>query len=287
VPVVRIVILGAGGLLATGLCRVLSLRHEVIALQKSDLDVTDDSRVSTVVGQYRPDVIISAAAYMNADRCETRPDLSYAVNTVGARNVAAAARQHEAQFVWFSTDFVFDGRKRNPYSEEDLPNPLMTYGVAKLAGEREVALASPCHYIVRTASLFGPSEKPDAHFVARMRRRAAAGERLEVVDDIRMSPTFTMDLARVVEVLITDGMAFGLYHVVNAGSASWHDLCRVALAAAGLNADLERIRIADRPEAAARRPLNTELQSSRLPRIARELCRPWQDALQDYIASTS
>lgn len=284
----HVVILGAMGLLGSSFARTFGSRYRVTALGRVDLDVTDSERVTTVIRESNPDVVVNAAAFMNADRCESFPEDAYLVNTVGARYVSRACAASDAVCIWFSSDFVFDGHASSPYDETAQTRPLNTYGMTKLAGEHEVRWGCGRHYIVRTAGLFGPQAHgiPGQAFVDRMLAKAHNGEALSIVDDVVMSPTYTEDLTRMVVAMVAQQVPYGLYHVTNRGHATWHELCRKACAATGVAADITAISIATRPAAVATRPRYTPLTSTRLPPEIRSLNRPWQAALREYLETT-
>jgi dTDP-4-dehydrorhamnose reductase len=284
---VKTVVLGAIGQVGQDMVTALQPDHTVVALSKADVDVTNSENVRRVLSELRPDLVVNAAAFMNADRCESFPEAAYLVNTVGARTVSRACADIDAVCVWFSSDFVFDGRKGTSYVEEDTPNPLMTYGVTKLAGECEVRSGNDRHYIIRTASLFGTAGigGRGANFIENMIAKSRKGRPLQVVDDILMSPTYATDLAAMVVRLVEAEAPYGTYHIVNEGTASWYELCEAALRLTGQPSQLEAIRIGDRPEAKARRPLYTVMESTRLPEVVRCRNRPWREALRAYMAA--
>jgi len=282
----RVAVIAAQGQVGSEVAAAFTRRGcEVMKITKDQLDVTQVQRVEEVLGRLAPDAVVNASAYMNADRCERHPDQAYAVNTVGARNVAHACAQVGAVCIWFSSDFVFDGTASRPCTEEDNPNPIMTYGMAKLAGEAEVRWGCNRHYVVRTSGVFGKVGLGGrgGNFVENILSRAHAGQPLQVVDDVVASHTYAVDLAEAVVDLTLQEAPYGLYHITNEGYASWYELCRQALVQTGLKADLTPIRLADRPEAIARRPVFTPLRSVRLPESISRHLRPWRDGLNRYL----
>jgi len=185
--------------------------------------------------------------------------------------------------VYISTDYVFDGSKADPYTEEDPPNPINVYGVSKLAGERLVLQTCADALVVRVASLYGGqgARGKGTNFVLSILDRARRGESLRVVNDIRMSPTYTVDAARAIVELLRRG-ATGIFHVVNEGSCTWYEFAQKALALAGLEVHVEPVPHTAYPMK-ARRPLNSALSTERLRRTG--VClRPWQGALAEYVA---
>src|SRR5437660_1253984 len=180
-----------------------------------------------ILDSVQPDVVISSAAYHKVEECEQPPALSFGVNAVGPRNLALACRCSNAVLVHFSTDYVFDGARQQPYTETDLPHPLNVYGISKLAGEGMVALTWERHFVIRTCGLYGVagSSGKGGNFVETMLRKAAEGAPIRVVDDQVLTPTFTGDLAEGVARLL-DTEVYGLYHISAEGQCSWHEFAR-------------------------------------------------------------
>src|SRR5438445_13218415 len=222
----KVAVIGAHGQLGTDLCQVLAAqRFSVVPLTHRDLDVSDSAQVDRVLSSIHADVVISTAAFHKVEECEKQPAQSFAVNAVGPRNLALACRQRNAVLVHFSTDYVFDGAQRRPYTESDLPRPLNVYGVSKLAGEHMLALTWERHFVIRTCGLYGVagSSGKGGNFVETMLRKAAEGAPIRVVDDQVLTPTFTGDLAEGVARLL-DTEVYGLYHISAEGECSWYEL---------------------------------------------------------------
>jgi dTDP-4-dehydrorhamnose reductase len=286
VIVLRVIVIGAGGLLGTAF-RIAAKGHpEIVELMlpgRRDLDVTEQIEVERYLSATRPDVVINAAVLLPADLCETHPQAAYAIHALGARWVSRACARVGALAVYISTDFVFDGTRQVGYRPDSPTHPLLTYGITKLAGEYETRLGTDRHLVVRTAGLFGPApSSPRARpcFVSRILQQATAGEPLRVVDSVVMSPTYTIDLARMTFALAFDGSATGTYHVVNRGRASWYQLASAAVELAGFPAPITR-ETAQR-HVATPRPQHTPLVGE-LPARAAALQRPWREALADYV----
>jgi dTDP-4-dehydrorhamnose reductase len=178
---------------------------------------------------------------------------------------------------------VFDGEKGEPYTEDDAPRPINVYGVSKLAGEYLVRQSCPDWLIVRVASLFGKSgaRGKGGNFVETVLRKARAGETLRIVDDIRMSPTYTVDAAHAVEELIASG-ARGVFHAANEGSCTWYQFACKVIALAGMDARVTPIPTSEYP-ALARRPANSSLRGEYLDQVVGRLSRPWEEALLAYL----
>lgn len=282
----KVSILGASGQLGRDLYRAFSEGglHQVAALPHEQVDVTRPSDLLYSLGQHEPDAVINCAAFHKVDECEDQPERALGVNAIGALNVAKACAQLRAKCVYISSDYVFDGAKGVSYLEGDLPQPLNVYGVSKEAGEHLVAQACTDSIVARTASLFGVAgaSGKGGNFVEAVINKAKGGESLKVVNDIRMSPTYTLDAARAIEYLVTANSA-GVFHITNAGSATWHEFARAILDLAGYDVPLEPTSAAEWP-AKAHRPVNSSLSSDRIDQATGALLRDWEDALKAYLA---
>ena len=235
--------------------------------------ITDAAVVEALIGARRPEVVFNCAAYNAVDRAEHERDLAFSVNGEGPGTLAAACRRHGAWLVHFSTNFVFDGEGAEPYLESDEPAPLSVYGVSKLAGERAVLSVGTHVLVVRTAAVFGGTT--GRSFPERIVQRARAGEKLRVVSDQAVNPTYALDLAAAAVELAEDGLA-GIVHAVADGCVGWDELARAALSEAGVAAEVESITTTEFP-APARRPVNGCLATIRYRAL-----RPWQEAVRDW-----
>ncbi|HOI91878.1 MAG TPA: dTDP-4-dehydrorhamnose reductase [Candidatus Rifleibacterium sp.] len=215
----RVIITGANGQLGFELRRTAPENSVLLALTRSELDITSRDSVFACIAREQPGVIINCAAYTAVDRAESEIEKAHAVNQIGPRYLAEAARQHNALLVHISTDFVFDGSQGRPYSIEDRPNPLSVYGKSKLAGENEVVNSGAEAFIVRTAWLYSSHGN---NFVKTMLRLMKERESIGVVADQIGTPTWANSLAQVIWQLI-DRNARGLFHWSDAGVASWYD----------------------------------------------------------------
>jgi len=283
-PALVPLVLGAGGMLGRAVGEALEASYPgTISATRAEVDVTDRFRLDAEIERLRPDVVINCAAFTDVDGCEIDRDRARRVNAEGAGNAAIAAAAAGSRIVHVSTDFVFDGRRRVPYTEDDPPAPLSEYGRTKLDGERRVAAASAAHLIVRTSWLYGHGR---SNFVDSIRSRAANGGTLRVVDDQFGSPTYAVDLARALVLLIARD-ARGLVHFANAGVCSRHEMAREILAAGGLGAgELRAITTGEAGRIAAR-PAYSALDTSRYSRLAGESPRAWQEALHDYLRAAA
>jgi dTDP-4-dehydrorhamnose reductase len=256
----RLLVTGAGGQLGRDVVDVCTAAgDEVVACDHAALDVSDREQVLQVVAAAAPDAVVHAGAWTDVDGCENDPDRAYAVNALGTRHVAEAARMVGARVCYLSTDYVFDGRGERPYHEWDATNPLSVYGRSKLGGE---AALGPQDTVVRTSWVCG---RHGRNFVRTILGRAAQGQRLTVVDDQHGCPTFTEDLAVMVRRLLVARLP-GLFHVTNQGATTWFRLARDAVEAAGFDTGLVTpITTAQmRPPRPAPRPANSVLDNAAL-----------------------
>jgi dTDP-4-dehydrorhamnose reductase len=246
------------------------------------LDVCDRDAVLAAMEGIRPDVVVHAAAWTAVDACEADPDRAFAVNSLGTRNVAEAARRFAAHVVYVSSDYVFDGKCTRPYREWDQPCPSSVYGHSKLGGEREL---DPGATVVRTSWLCGVHGE---NMVRTVLRLAASGGALRFVDDQRGSPTFTADLAGAISVLATERMP-GIFHVTNQGATTWHGLAAAVLEASGDDPTrVEPIPTVElTPPRPAPRPANSVLDNAALRLAGMPLLPEWHDGLERLIAALS
>jgi dTDP-4-dehydrorhamnose reductase len=228
-------------------------------------------------------VVFNAAADNRVDAAETETAEALAVNAAAPRQLARAAREKGAVLVHVSSDYVFDGASRRPYSEQDPTRPLSAYGVSKLAGELLVASSGAEHVIVRTSGVFGRggSRGKGGSFVERILERARTGAPLRVVGDQVFAPTYAPDLAGALVTLAERG-ARGLVHVTNSGYCSWHALATAVLELSGLRAGVDEIRAADLALPAAR-PAYSVLSNERWRGLGLQPLRPWREALAEML----
>lgn len=284
----RIVVVGATGQLGSELVRVIgeTLGAVSVGLGHADVECSDPPSVVDAIVPFRPEVVVNCAAFVRVDACEDDPRRAFEVNALGALNVARACRQVRARCVYVSTDYVFDGSKLEAYTEEDRPNPINVYGASKLAGEHLVLQTCPDALVVRVASLFGGrgARGKGTNFVLTILDRAQRGEPLRVVDDVRISPTYTRDAARAIVGLVQGG-ATGVFHVVNQGSCTWYELARTVVRLAGLEVPVDPVPQAAYPSK-ARRPSNSALSTAKLAGTGLAL-RPWQEAVAEYVSEVA
>lgn len=282
----KIALIGANGQLGSDIASHFSLvgdRYQLTALNRSDIDIRQADIVEQVLTRQKFDVVINSAAYVRVDDCEQEVDTAFNVNAIGALNVARTCRDIGALCVHISTDYVFHGDRPSPYTESDIPNPINIYGTSKLTGEYLVQQAAKRSLILRISSVFGKAgaSGKGGNFVETMIKKAQAGDPLKVVNDIFMSPTYTYDVARLLDVLLQEN-ATGIIHGANSGSCSWHEFASAALSFANIQHPIAAIPAVDFPTKATR-PMNSALISEQLPKITNYQMRSWQEALAAYI----
>jgi dTDP-4-dehydrorhamnose reductase len=248
------------------------------------LDVAVAESVRQALLPIEPQIVVNATAYNLVDAAETDPVGAFQVNAIGPRNLALVGRELEAVLVHVSTDYVFSGSQRRPYTEIDPVEPLSIYGVSKAAGEMLVRAACPRHFIVRTSGLYGVagSRGKGGNFVDTMLRLGRSGEAIRVVDDQVLTPTRTADQAvQIGRLAVTDG--YGTYHATSQGECSWYEFAAEIFSQAGLTPFLERHTTADAGRA-ARRPSYSVLDNRELRRLGIDVMPGWREALANYLA---
>lgn len=270
-----ILVVGAKGMLGQDLLALLGERGRGVDLP--DIDITDLLSVQRVLTALKPKVVVNCAAYTDVDGCESNREIAMQVNGEGVAFLALVTREIGAKLVQISSDYVFDGTKGAPYLEDDLPRPLSVYGESKLAGELNVDV-NPDHLVLRTQWLYGLHGK---NFVETMLRLGREKEELCVVDDQIGSPTWTVDLAQGIVVLI-DRDCRGLYHCANSGSTSWNGFARAIFEESGMAVKVTAMSTEQlgRP---ARRPLHSTLDCSKLAIDSGFTPQPWRGALRQYL----
>lgn len=277
----KILLLGHKGMLGSDLLAKLSTDHEVVGMDKEEIDIVSTSECKAAIKEIEPNIVINAAAYTNVDGCETAKDECFAVNAEAVKNIAEACRNKNIHIIHFSTDYVFDGTARQPYKEDHPYNPINTYGDSKLAGERYLRSLSDNYILIRTAWLYGVKGK---NFVQAILDKAKTTNKLTVVDDQTGSPTYSKDLAAAVDILI-EKKAKGIFHVTNRGSCSWYQFAVKILRESGLdNIEVTPIK-SDQLQRPAKRPSYSVLSMQRFVETTGKTMQPWQLALQDYLES--
>ncbi len=269
----KVLVAGAGGQLGLELAQQLPRKgHEVIALTRKELDITDAGAVSDALEEHRPGLVVNAAAYTDVDGCESEVGLAYAGNTLGPRNLALHCERSGCALLHVSTNYVFDGESEAPYQPFDPPNPASVYARTKLAGEEYVKQLCGRWYVVRSAGVYGRGH----NFVRTMLRVGRERDSLKVKDDEFISPTYARDLAGGIAEIAGSGL-YGLYHVTNSGSCSWYEFAREIFDLAGIDVEVAPVPASEYP-LPADRPANGLLADPAAPKL-----RHWREALVEYL----
>ena len=269
----KVLVTGAGGQLGLELKELLSRRgHDIIALTRKELDVSNARAVERALEEHAPELVVNAAAYTNVDGCETETGLAYAVNALGPRNLAQSCGRRGCELLHVSTNYIFDGGSGRPYEPFDPPGPISAYGRTKLAGEEYVMRLSTRWYVVRTAGVYGEGR----NFVRTMLRVGRERDSLKIKDDEYVSPTYARDLAMGIAKVI-EARLYGLYHVTNSGSCSWYEFAREIFRLAGMEVEVVPVPSSEYPLPAAR-PANGVLSDPGGVEL-----RHWRAALDDYL----
>jgi dTDP-4-dehydrorhamnose reductase len=222
----RLLITGGEGRLATQLACQFATRHEVHSVSRTSLDVCSRRAVQKYVGGLRPDVILNCAAFNDVDGAELDAHTAIRVNALACEYLADASAATGALLVHFSTDFVFEGASDRPYTEEDEPSPVNTYGVTKLLGER-LAKNAPRHYVMRLASVFGnpgAGVRPRLSAIEWMRQALTLGQEVRALTDRTVAPSYAVDVGSAIEAILSLGLPSGIYHCVSSDACTWYEL---------------------------------------------------------------
>jgi dTDP-4-dehydrorhamnose reductase len=280
----KAVVFGCRGQLGIELVAVLRERgYQVTGFDRTQVDIVDSAQVEQVFAREEPAIVINAAAYNQVDIAEKEPAAAMAANGLAVRNLAMACRQHDARFVHFSTDYVFDGTAGRTYTEEDATHPLGAYAVSKLAGELYAQAYLDNPLIVRTCGVFGPGGLKTArgNFVEVMLRLAAGGQPIRVLDDHVASPTYAPLLAARSADLVDRGLT-GVFHVGGGQAISWFDYAAIIFRIAGLHPELKPTNEREF-RTAARRPKFSALSNAKMEGCGIEPFPPLETAVRLYM----
>ncbi len=279
----KFAIIGSRGQLGQDLIRTSPSKVELTTFTHADFDITDREDVfDFLAGEEKFDIVINTAAFHKTDLCEDEPQKAFVVNAVGVKNLVEACEKAGSVLVHISTDYVFDGgklSKKEPYYEDDIPNPINIYGISKLAGENVVKNYLEKYYIVRSSSLYGVAgaSGKGGNFPYTILRKAKAGEKLKVVDDIYMVPTHTYDLAQGIWRLVLEEHPYGIYHITHTGYCSWYEFAKKILELANIEAFIEPVSHKEF-RTKARRPLWSVLGTKKGIDLG-----PWVEGLKKFI----
>ena len=282
----KIVILGAGGRLGAALVREYRDKFDVAGFNHTQLDLSDLGAVREKLLKASFDVLINAAGFTKVDLCETQPDRAFVINSEAPRVVAEICDEKNARLIHFSTDYVFDGDKREPYTEEDEANPISVYGESKLAGESNVLAVQYQNLVVRVSWVFGP-DRPS--FIDATVQQAQKNDEVDAVADKFSTPTYTLDVAAMLPQFFDGNVSGGILHFANAGQCSWREYAQWAVDCchdAGLPLKAKTIgarKLRDMASWIARRPVYSVLSTAKYTSLTGVSPRTWREAVSDYI----
>ena len=283
----KVLLTGARGQLGSDIVAACAQKPdlELVAIDREELDITNEAATLAMVRDVSPDVIIHGAAYTAVDDCESNEEAAFDVNANGTGNIVAAATDVGARVVYVSTDYVFDGSKSEPYTEDDVPNPASVYGASKLAGEKHVETLGENGLIVRTSWVCGAN---GSNMVKTIMAAAEKHPQLSFVDDQVGKPTFTTDLADTL-LLLAGRQEHGIMHVTNEGPVSWYEFCQDVLEIMGRDRD-QVVACAThelQPPRPAPRPANSVLSNTRFADLGIPLLRDFREPLRETVESLS
>jgi len=280
----KLAVIGSNGQLGTDLMEVLSAEHDVAGLNHNDIEITDIDSVRNVLSAIKPAVVLNTAAYHIVPEAEKFPAKAFQINGIGAMNLAKVCQELDTRLVHYSTDYVFDGKKQKPYTEDDRPNPLSVYANTKLSGEYFVLNYCDKSYVIRVSGIYGkvPCRAKGGNFITTMVKLANEKPEVRVVNDEILTPTPTYHIARNTAALIrTDG--FGLYHMSCAGEVSWYEFAKVIWETLGLKTPLYPASVKDFP-LVVKRPFYSVLENQNLKKLGIDQMPDWKDALKEFLS---
>ena len=284
----RIVVLGSGGRLGAALVREWTAAGQnVVGLNRQQADLAEDAALHAALDPLEFDVLVNCAAQTNVDRCETHPEEAFRINGEAVGTVAQICAKKGARCVHISTDYVFDGAKRKPYTEGDPAEPISHYGRSKLNGETAVLSVDPRNLAVRVSWVFGP-DRPS--FVDQILAKARVDEQVSAIGDKWAVPTYTLDIAELLLPLVTEQRMSGVVHLCNGGACTWQEYgewairCAVEAGVPMRATSVVALKMSDLTAFIARRPVYTVMSTGRLSAALAVCPRSWQEAVRDYVS---
>ena len=281
----KVAVIGANGQLGSDVYRVFQDNgDDGIALNHDTFEVSDFKTVDSVMHDIMPDLVVNTAAMHNVEGCEIDPARAFAVNGIGARNLAQVSNEVGFTLMHISTDYVFGGSKTSPYIETDCPEPLNVYGNTKLAGEYFLRIIAEKHFVLRVSGIYGKNPcraKGGLNFVSLMLKLAEQHNEIRVVDDEILTPTYTLDIANQI-VRLMDSDAYGLYHVTAQGHCSWYQFAAKIFEFAGTKIKLNVAGPGEFPSKVPR-PKYSVLENRGLQNLSLDIMPPWEIGLKRYL----
>ena len=282
----KIAVIGAGGRLGVALMREYRNKFDLIGFDHQALDLGDSGQLREQIGTLDIDLVINCAAFTNVDLCETQRDQAFLINAEAPRVLAEICRNKNAKLIHFSTDYVFDGKKRAPYVESDPADPISVYGESKRAGEQSVLQTEGRHLVVRVSWVFGP-DRPS--FIDGIIKRAQENEKVDAIADKFSTPTYTLDVAEILPHFFEPDVEGGILHFASVGECSWQEYAQWALDCCqrfGVSVKAKTVsalKLKDMKNWIARRPAYSVLSSAKYTGLTGASPRTWRDAVADYI----
>lgn len=276
----KVLITGAHGQLAMEFQRQLAKNdlYKVCAVDRAKLDISDLERVTEATASYRPDIVLNCAAYNQVDKAEGDVSAAFKVNAEGVKNLAFCCKKNSALLIHYSTDYVFDGTKEDLYTEEDIPNPINSYGKSKLSGERLLAEGIDKFLLFRVSWVFGTGRQ---NFLYKLAELAKKNRVLKIAADQVSVPTYTDDIVRTTMAAVEDGMR-GVYHLTNSGYASRYEVARYYIEKTKLP-NMALPVSSDFFKTAAKRPYFSALSHDKLSNALKQEIPDWRDAIDRFI----
>jgi len=271
--------------LGTDLLEVLSKEHDVVGLNHTDIEITDIDSVKNALSTIKPAIVLNTAAYHIVPEAEKFPAKAFQINGIGTMNLAKVCQDLDTRLVHYSTDYVFDGKKQKPYTEDDCPNPLSVYANTKLSGEYFALNYCDRSYVIRVSGIYGkiPCRAKGGNFITTMIKLANEKPEVRVVNDEILTPTPTYHIAKNTAALIGKD-AFGLYHMSCEGEVSWYEFAKVIWETLQLKTPLYPASVKDFP-LVVKRPFYSVLENKNLNKLGINEMPEWKEALIQFLKS--
>ena len=283
----RALVIGSSGQLGASVLQSLAA-YDCIGVDHNQLEITNETQVHEVIDTIRPHVVVNTAAFHSVPQCEIDKEIAYSSNVLGPKYIASACSNNNAAFFHISTDYVFQGDKHSPYSEQDIPNPVNTYGSTKLAGERAAQAECEHTYVIRTCGLFGAypcrAKKGGRNFVQSMLHLAATQPSLKVVNDQQCCPSYTNDVAEQIRYLAKEQPKPGIYHAVNEPGLTWHSFAQLIFSIAKINTQVLGVSSTEWDDS-VKRPADSRLANAALRMEGINRMRSLDVSLRDYLTN--
>jgi dTDP-4-dehydrorhamnose reductase len=280
---VKIAVIGSNGQLGSEICRFMGGRHQVTGLTHEDIEIANIEDVSAVLAALKPQVVINTAAYHHLSMCEKNPEKSFQVNALGVLNLSKVSNDLGAVLVHYSTDYVFDGKKKQPYVESDKTNPLNIYALTKLDGEILIKNYTRRYFILRISGIYGETvcRAKGNNFITTMQQAAKKKDVVKVVDDEILTPTSVSAIARNTEKIL-ETEAFGLYHMTCEGACSWFEFAGIIFKELHLKTPLISCKSSEFP-VTVKRPSYSVLENKKLRSVDLNIMPHWKEALIEFL----